>query len=214
MRVKWLGHAAFLITADNGTRIITDPYGDYPGLSYGRIAEEADIMVVTHDHGDHVGGKVRGNPKLVKGAGTQTVDGIEFRGLETHHDTSGGRERGSNTVFCFAVDRVRVCHLGDLGHVLSESQISEIGEVDVLMIPVGGFYTIDAGEATRVCDQIRPRVVFPMHYSTDKCAFPISGVDEFLKGKAGVSRKDSSEVELKPDNLPGGTEIVVLKHAL
>jgi len=214
MKVKWLGHSAFVITAEDGTRIMTDPFGDYPGLSYEPIQETVDIVVVTHKHGDHWGAKIKGNPKIVTGKGTTKVSGIEFKGLQTYHDTSKGSQRGENTVFCFTVNGLRVCHLGDLGHQLSESEIAEIGHVDVLMIPVGGYYTIDAVTAGRICDQIKPGLIVPMHYSNDKCAFPVSGVDEFLKGKSRVKRLDSSEAELKLEQLPEATEIMVLKHAL
>ena len=214
MKVKWLGHSAFLITADDGTRIITDPFGDYPGLSYKTIDEAADIVVVSHKHGDHFGAKVKGDPKMVTGSGKKEVLGIEFKGVETYHDTSKGKDRGANTVFCFTIDGLRICHLGDLGHQLSGSEIAEIGQVDILMVPVGGYYTIDASTATGVCDSIKPRVIIPMHYKNDKCAFPISGVDEFLKGKSRIRRLDSSEMELKSGQLPEEAEIVVLKHAL
>jgi L-ascorbate metabolism protein UlaG (beta-lactamase superfamily) len=214
MRVKWLGHAAFLVTANDGTRIVTDPYGDYASLSYKPIQEEADIVVVSHDHGDHVGGKVKGNPKKVTGAGSKKVGGIEFRGLDTYHDTSKGKERGRNTVFRFNVDGVRICHLGDLGHELAQSEVNEIGPVDVLMIPVGGLYTIDAATATKISEQLKPKVTIPMHYKTDKCTLPISGVDEFLKGKSGIRKLDSSEIEVKAGSLPQTAEIVVLKHAM
>jgi L-ascorbate metabolism protein UlaG (beta-lactamase superfamily) len=214
MKIKWLGHASFLITAEDGTRIITDPYGDYPGLSYAPINETADIMLVTHDHGDHLGGRVKGNPKQVTGSGSKKIGTIEFKGINTYHDTSKGSQRGKNTIFCFIVDGVRICHLGDLGHELSKSEVADIGLVDVLMIPVGGFYTIDAATASAVCEQIQPKVVLPMHYKNDKCNFPITGVDDFLKGKKNVKRADSSEIELKAVQLPQATEIVVLRHAL
>lgn len=214
MKFRWLGHSAFLITADNGARIITDPYGDYPGLSYGPIREAADIVVVTHKHGDHFGGRVKGDAKQVAGSGKKVVGGIEFRGVETHHDTSKGRERGPNTVFCFTVDGLKLCHLGDLGHELSEPAIAEIGQVDVLMVPVGGFYTIDAATATGICERVKPGVIVPMHYRNDKCDFPISGVEDFLKGKSNIRRIDDSEVELTKENLPRETEIIVLRHAL
>ena len=214
MKIRWLGHSSFLITAADGTRIITDPYGVYPDLNYAQIEETADIMVVTHKHGDHYGAKVRGNPKMVTGAGIKKVGNIEFRGVETFHDTSRGSQRGSNTVFCFAVDGVRLCHLGDLGHSLSASDVAAVGPVDVLMIPVGGFYTIDAATASKVCDQMKPKVIIPMHYRNDKCAFPITGVEDFLKGKTNVKRLNTSDLELKVGQLPETTEIVVLRHAL
>jgi L-ascorbate metabolism protein UlaG (beta-lactamase superfamily) len=214
VKIKWLGHAAFVITAEDGTRIMTDPFGKYPDLYYEPIQEAVDIVVVTHKHGDHWGAKIKGNPKIVTGKGTTKVGGIEFKGLQTYHDTSRGSERGLNTVFCFIVDGLRICHMGDLGHQLGESEIAEIGQVDVLMIPVAGYYTIDAVTASRICDQIKPRVIIPMHYRNDKCAFPITGVDEFLKGKSGVKTLDSSEAEFKLEQLPQATEIIVLKHAL
>lgn len=214
MKVKWLGHASFLITADDGTRILTDPFGDYPGLRYAPIKEAADIVVVSHDHGDHVGAKVGGNPTQVSGPGDHKVRGVEFKGLGTYHDTSKGKERGKNTVFSFTVDGIGFCHLGDLGHELSDSEIADIGPVDVLMIPVGGVFTIDAATASVVCARIKPRVAIPMHYKTSKCDFPIAGVEDFLKGKDKVREVDHSEVELDPKQLPDPTEIMVLTHAL
>ena len=214
MKVKWLGHASFLITASNGTRIITDPYGEYGGLSYNPIREAADIVLISHDHGDHTGAKIGGDPKIVTGAGSRQIAGIDIKGVATYHDTSQGKERGPNTVFCFTVDGMRACHLGDLGHDLSASEIEDIGRVDVLMIPVGGFFTIDAGTADSICERMKPGVIIPMHYRTDKCEFPIAGVDEFLQGKSAVKRLDTSEVELKPEDLPDKGEILVLKHAL
>jgi len=213
MKVKWLGHASFLITAGDGTRIIIDPFGDYPGLSYNPIQETAEVVIISHDHGDHRGAKIMGDPEEVTGAGREEIAGIEIEGLDTYHDTSKGSERGANTVFCFTVDGMRVCHMGDLGHDLSESEVARIGRVDILMIPVGGFYTIDAGTAGAICDRIKPRVVIPMHYKTDKCAFPITGVDEFLKGKSEVRKLETSEVDLALEKLPAKTEIIILKHA-
>jgi len=214
MKIKWLGHASFIITADDGVRIITDPFGDYPGLSYKPIDEAADIMVVTHKHGDHFGASIRGNPKQVSKPGLERIGAIEFKGIGTYHDTVKGKDRGENTVFCFAVDGVRICHLGDLGHKLTDSDVSELGRVDVLMIPVGGYFTINAATAGEICEKVKPRVVLPMHYSNEKCAFPIAGVDEFLEGKPRVKKLDATEVEFRKGQLPEETEIIVLKPAL
>jgi len=215
VKVKWLGHASFLITSEAGVKIITDPYHTGAGINYGEIREAADIVVMTHDHPDHSNlAAVKGKPQVVKGIGAQEVKGISFKGIAAHHDDARGSQRGPNTIFCFTVDGVRLCHLGDLGHQLSEEQADDIGELDVLMIPVGGFYTIDPAEANQVSDRLKPRAVIPMHYSTDKCVYPISGVEQFLAGKANVKRMDASEVEFKPSQLPAATEIVVLKHAL
>ncbi len=213
MKIKWLGHASFLITSDAGTKIITDPYETGGGLSYGQIKESADIVTVSHDHADHNNvAAVQGSPKVVRG--TVEVKGIKFKGIPTYHDDAGGRQRGKNTIFCFEVDGIRVCHLGDLGHRLNDSQVAELGTVDILLIPVGGFFTIDAKLAGQLCDRLKPKVIIPMHYKNDRCAFPIAGVEEFLRGKKEVSRLDASQVEFKAGELPPSTKVIVLKPAL
>ena len=117
-------------------------------------------------------------------------------------------------MFCFELDGIGVCHLGDLGHLLDDGQLKEMGSVDILLIPVGGFFTIDARTADKVCDQLQPRVIMPMHYRTEKSFPEISGVDEFTKGKNNVTRQDSSEVEFKAGQLPDSAQIMVLKPAL
>ena len=213
MKVKWLGHASFLITSDTGMKIITDPYATDDRLKYGDIRESADIVTVSHDHFDHNNAAaVGGDPVVVRGS--TEAKGIKFKGIPTHHDEAGGSQRGDNVIFCFEVDGVKVCHLGDLGHPLSDKQIAELGQIDVLLIPVGGFYTIDAAVATRLCGQLKPGVIIPMHFKNAKAGLPIAGVDEFLKGKQNVSQPDASEAEFKQGELPAETQIIVLKPAL
>jgi L-ascorbate metabolism protein UlaG (beta-lactamase superfamily) len=215
MKVKWLGHACFLITSKGGVRIITDPYAVGEDISYSPIKETADVVVVSHGHDDHSNvSAVQGKPEVVKGGGTRTAKGIQFRGIATYHDASQGERRGPNTVFCFTIDDIKLCYLGDLGHVLSLGQVNEIGAVDILFVPVGGFYTIDASVASRVCDQLKPKVIIPMHFKTPKCAYPIAGVEDFLKGKKNVRRVGGSEVEFEREKLPAATEIVLLQPAL
>jgi len=215
MKVKWLGHSCFLITSRGGLRVITDPYAVGGGINYSPIKETADVVVVSHDHGDHSNvSTVQGKPEVVKGSGTKTARGIQFKGIATYHDDSQGKQRGPNTVFCFTIDDIKLCHLGDLGHVLSPGQVSEIGAVDILFVPVGGFYTIDAPVASQVCDQLKPKVVIPMHFKTPKCAYPIAGVEDFLKGKKNVRKVMDSEVDLEQEKLPAATEIVLLQPAL
>ena len=215
MKVKWLGHASFMITSDTGTRIITDPYtpGDF-GLDYGEIKESADIVTVSHDHADHNNvATVGGNPEVVRG--TAEAKMVKFTGIPTYHDEADGSQRGNNVIFCFEVDGVKVCHLGDLGHSLTGSQVAEIGGVDILLVPVGGTFTIDSKVATEVCGKLTPRVIIPMHYQNERCSsFPVAGVDEFLQGKTDVSRPDACETELKASELPSATQIMVLKPAL
>jgi len=215
VKIKWLGHASFMITSDAGTKIVTDPYVTGGNLNYGEIEESADIVTVSHEHGDHNNvAAVGGKPEVVRGTVPVEIKGIKFDGIPTYHDDAGGSKRGNNTVFCFEVDGIRVCHLGDLGHRLGDKEVAELGKVDILLTPVGGFFTIDAKVATEVCSKLAPKVIIPMHYKNDRCSFPISGVDEFLQGKEGVSRLDASEVELRQGELPATTQIIVLKPAL
>ncbi|MBI4286354.1 MAG: MBL fold metallo-hydrolase [Chloroflexi bacterium] len=212
MKVKWLAHACFLITSDSGVRIITDPYELTNALTYAPVKETADIVTVSHDHFDHNNAKaVRGNPIIVRK--TTEVKGITFRGIPSHHDTTGGKERGNNTIFCFEVDSIKACHVGDLGHRLDDQQVKEVGPVDVLFLPVGGFYTIDAKVATQVVDQLQPKVAIPMHFKVERCGLPITGVAEFLKGKKNVTQLETSETEFKVGKLPNATQIIVLQPA-
>ncbi|MDD5288997.1 MAG: MBL fold metallo-hydrolase [Dehalococcoidales bacterium] len=215
MKVKWLGHASFLITSDKGVKIITDPYKTGPTLKYTEVKGPADVVTVSHEHYDHnCTSPIEGNPRIIRGTNPAEVKGIKFRGVATFHDENKGKDRGTNTIFCFEVDGVRICHLGDLGHKLSDQEIAQIGKVDVLLTPMAGFYTIDAEVATEVSAKLKPKVIIPMHFKNERCDFPVATVDDFLKGKKNVTRVNSSEIELKAGKIPAETTIIVLKPAL
>jgi len=218
MTIRFLGHASFLVTASSGAKIVFDPYepGGYGGaMRYGRLQEPADAVVITHDHADHNYARgVPGNPQVVKGAGAHSAAGLALRGIAAKHDTAGGSERGDDTVFCVEVDGVRLCHLGDLGHQLSEAQVAEIGTTDVLLIPVGGTFTIDADGATQVMRALNPRITIPMHFKTPKIDFPLAPVDGFLRGGGDVLRDGVSEITVTKQSLPAEPQVVVLEPAL
>ncbi len=209
MIIHWLGHACFIITAAAGTRVVTDPFDASVGYPFKGV--EAEVVTVSHGHSDHNAvSRVGGKPEVVKGAVEKTVRGIVFKGTATYHDGASGRKRGANTVFTFVVDGITVCHLGDLGHTLGPDEVNAIGKVDVLFLPVGGTYTIDAQQAAEVAEALKPRIIVPMHYKTDVIDFPISGVDAFLEGKPRVRRE--KVLELEAGKLPEETEIVVLDY--
>lgn len=175
MKIKWLGHSAFLITSQDGTKILTDPYATNQRIMYAPINESADIVTMSHEHGDHNNiAAVKGNPQAVRGAVSTTIKGIEIKGIQAYHDNEGGKKSGNNTIFCLTVDGVRVCHLGDLGHMLSDGQIADIGRVDVLLTPMAGNYTIDAATATELIGKLKPKVAIPMHYRNPKCDYPVT----------------------------------------
>jgi L-ascorbate metabolism protein UlaG (beta-lactamase superfamily) len=218
MRIKWLGHSAFLLTASDGTAVITDPYvpGSFSGqVKYGPIREPAHAVTVSHHHQDHDGvSGLPGQPVALDRTGAFKTGSISITGFETFHDSSKGSQRGRNTVYVFEADGLRVCHCGDLGHVLTAEQAAAIGRVDVLLLPVGGTFTVDAAAAQQVAEQLAARITVPMHYKTEKLGFGIAGVDDFARGKANVKRVGSPEVELSADTLPPAPEIWVLEHAL
>ena len=218
MKIKWYGHASFKITTDGGVRIIIDPYhsGAYGGaLSYGKIDEEADIVLTSHDHDDHNYTRdIKGKYELIKDAVQKEIKGVKLKGIPTFHDTSCGKDRCKNVMFLIEADNLRVLHVGDLGHTLEKEKISEIGKIDILLIPVGGYYTIDAKDATLIMQALNPKVTIPMHFKTEKCGFPISDVHAFTEGKENVKFIDSSEMEINEKTLPQSPEIYVLKHAL
>jgi L-ascorbate metabolism protein UlaG (beta-lactamase superfamily) len=152
---------------------------------------------------------------VVDKAGPAETKGIKISGVLTYHDDAGGTKRGNNIVFCFDIDGVKVCHLGDLGHPLSDKQAADIGDVDIVMVPVGGNFTIDADVATGVVNRLKAKVIMPMHYQNDRCpGFPVAGVEDFLKGKENIIKPDDSEIEYNQSGLPDTARIVVLKPAL
>jgi len=216
MKIKWNGHASFTITASDGTVLVTDPYdpAGYGGvLEYEPVSDTADAVLVSHDHADHnyVQG-LPGSPQVIKGAGQ--VKAIRIKGIDTYHDESDGSERGTNVMFTFTVDGVNICFAGDLGDQLSSEQIEAVGSVDLLLIPVGGTYTVDGEGAASVARALGARLVIPMHFKTEKCGLPITGVDDFLSRMENVKKFDENEIDLSADKLPtAGPEVWVLNHA-
>lgn len=216
MKIKWNGHASFTITSSEGAVFITDPYdpSGYGGvLTYDQVKDSADAVLVSHDHADHnfVEG-LPGSPKVVRGS--DQAGNVQINGIPTYHDESNGSERGDNTIFSFPIDGINICFTGDLGHQLSSEQVSAIGPVDLLLLPVGGTFTVDADSAVKVAEALNPRLIIPMHFKTAKCDLPIAGVEGFLEKMTNVKKLQQSEIELTPDKIPEtGPEVWVMDYA-
>lgn len=211
MKLKWMGHSNFLVTSDSGVRIVMDPFDESVG--YPMPKEAADIVVVSHEHHDHnhtsgVGGKFT----LINKPGTYMEKGIRITGVSTDHDDKGGRQRGKNIIFNLIVDGLNVCHCGDLGHILTPEQVSEIGHVDILLIPVGGYYTIDHDQAAQVVRQLKPAVILPMHYKTPATGYPIKDAAPFVQAMGGARNIAGTEIELNRNNLKEYAGVVLLKY--
>ena len=209
MKIKWYGHSCFLITTDGGLKILTDPFDETVG--YGLPAVQPDIVTVSHDHFDHNAvNLVAGDFEVVRGPGDHRVHGLNIHGLATYHDDVHGAKRGDNTVYTLQADGLKVTHLGDLGHTLSASQIMALRPVNVLLVPIGGFYTIDARQAKEVAEALNPDVIIPMHYKTPVMDFPIAAVDDFLKIMGRGERLHATTLEIAAsDLLPQGRVLVL-----
>ena len=212
MRIKYIAHSCFLIETGAGIRILTDPYepGAYDGaVKYSPVSEKADIVLVSHDHADHnwVAG-VTGDPVVLNRPGSETINDVQILGVPSYHDTTRGSERGENVVFRVLAEGMSVCHLGDLGHPLDEESAAVIRPVDVLLLPVGGTFAIDAKVAGQVRETLSPKLTIPMHFKTDGVDFPIDPVDSYLVGLDDVTRDGSSELEFSADGVPGGTIVL------
>lgn len=208
MRISWLGHASFLIES-GGKKLVTDPFDEK--LGYPVYIEEVDIATVSHEHWDHnAAGRLKGNPVQVRGVGEFAIDRFKIKGFPTYHDKSGGKQRGANTVYKICIEGINLLHMGDLGHVPSPEQYLQLGQVDLLLLPVGGVYTVDAQEAYQIVQDINPKVIIPMHFNTPHLSFELDPLEQFTCKFNQVIKQPY--LEITADNLPEQTEIVVLDY--
>lgn len=214
MTISWYGHSCFKITNQGGhLTILTDPFDKSIGLNPPRGA--ADIVIVSHDHSDHNNVKaVSGQPFVINNPGEYDIKGVRIIGCSSFHDNKQGEERGPNTIYLIKVDKIRICHLGDLGQEkLTDKQLETIGNVDILMIPVGGTYTINAREAAKIAKQVEPHLIIPMHYKVPGLKINLADLSEFLK-EMGVDKQTTvDKLTLKKKDLIGREmEVVVFKY--
>jgi L-ascorbate metabolism protein UlaG (beta-lactamase superfamily) len=192
--------------------IVTDPPDD--ALGYERPRIRADVVTISHEHPGHNSRTgFRGGPKFFAGPGEYEVKGVFVTGIATHHDSRNGVSRGDNVVFTFDFDGVTICHLGDLGHVPTQSQVQALSDVDVLLIPVGGLHTIDASKAAEVISLIEPRLVIPMHYKTAVERAKLDTLEKFVKEMGLAPLAPEPELKVTKSSLPEETQVLVLNYS-
>lgn len=222
--LTWYGHSCFLLESAKGARVLMDPLPVNLGYPPTPVDLHADAVTISHEYPDHANfSLLQGKPRVIRGLTAdkkgwirikERVKDISVRSVGVYHDAKRGAKNGLATVFIFETGGVRIAHLGDLGHALTDQQISAIGSVDVVLVPVGGFTTIDAQQATHVVDQIRPRLLaIPMHYKTDVVTTKeLAPVDPFLAGRPNVRRANSNRIAITGLRTKPSAEVVVLDY--
>lgn len=215
MKIAWYGQSCFklIVKANNGDKIIifTDPFDKSIGLTPPR--GNANLITVSHDHYDHNNVKaLSGDPFIVEGPGEYDVKGVFIKGVYSFHDGSKGSERGANTIYVIKTEELNICHLGDLGQAsLSSEQLDQIGDIDILMIPVGGVYTINGNEAVQIINQIEPKIVIPMHYKIPMLKEKINSVNRFLE-EIGTQKETTEELSIqRKDIVEEEMRVIVMK---
>lgn len=208
MKISWLGHASFLIES-SGKRLITDPCDERCG--YRPWSESVDIATVSHDHYDHSAVEhLQGNPRIIKEQLDQiSSDGFTIQGFRSYHDKKQGQERGFNYIYKITAENIDVLHMGDQGTLLDENLIRQIGKADIVMVPVGGRYTVDAADAAAIVAQLQPRIVIPMHYKTPQGTIQLAPVEDFVSRYNQVVK--CPVLTVNSAKLPEAMQVIVLE---
>ena len=221
--LTWYGQSCFLLESANGARIVMDPIPNNIGY-LPPVDLHADAVTISHEHPDHANlALVQGKPRVLRGLTAdkkgwmridEKVKDITVRTVGVYHDRKRGAELGLDTIFIFETGGVRIAHLGDLGHPLTDQQLSAIGSVDVVLVPVGGAETVDAQEATHVVDQIRPRLlIIPMHYKTEAVTSKeLAPINAFIAGRTSVRHEKSNRIAVTGLRTKQAAEVVVLGY--
>jgi L-ascorbate metabolism protein UlaG (beta-lactamase superfamily) len=208
MDVTWLGHGCFRLRGRSAA-VVTDPYPPAIGLKLQRL--DADLVTISHDHENHSYAQAVRAAYEIRGPGEYEVAGVSVIGFPTYHDHEKGAQRGRNTVYLIEIDDVRVCHLGDLGHGLDDTDAETVSSVDVLLVPVGGRTVISAAEAAEVVRQLEPRYVVPMHYAIPGLKVELDGVERFLKEMAVTAMEPQPKLSVQASSGEFETKVVVLE---
>ena len=210
MKIKCYGHSCFELQLNDGIKVITDPFDESVGYEVPGL--ECDIVTVSHEHHDHNNlYAVNGDYILINNTGNYEAKGIAIEGILTYHDDDMGRKRGKNIVYKYTIDGMTLCHLGDLGHILEVEQLEKLKGLDVLLIPVGGIYTINSIQAAELVKQLSPKVIIPMHYKTEKLKFDLEPVDNFVRAFETVKYVNESVLEIHKGMIDEDNRVIIMQ---
>lgn len=212
MKITWLGHSSFLIEDSKGRKVLTDPFDE--SLGYDTFIGAVDVVTISHHHFDHDYTKNLdlSQTEVLDKVGMFNLCDIPITGLPSFHDEVKGAKRGENIIYVLTIDGYRVCHLGDLGYVLTKEEINSLGNIDVLLLPVGGNYTIDSKEAYELTKILKSHIIIPMHYKTPHLSFPLDGVEHFLTFMKNVRKSDGNSINITGDISDMNNEVLILKY--
>ena len=209
MEITWLGHSCFRMKGKEAT-LVTDPYSESLGYPMSELA--ANIVTISHSHPGHsYADGVGDGPRVIRGPGEYEIADVLIIGMPTFHDSEEGGERGRNTIYLIEMDELRLCHLGDIGHLLSPQQVEELGNVEILLVPTGGVSTINAKVASELVRLLNPRIIIPMHYNTEMTSW-LDPVDDFLKEMGQKETVSQNKLLVTRSNLPSEARVVLLDY--
>ena len=206
LQIRWHGHSCFEIT--NRVTLVTDPH-DGKSIGIHAPSVTGDIILVSHDHYDHnsVKSVEKEDCKIITDTRKRNITNVEIKGIESFHDECRGDKRGNNIIYKFTMEDITFCHMGDLGHDLDEDTVQKIGDVDILFIPIGGTFTLDAKQAWRIIKKVKPRIAVPMHYKIGGLSLPITEIEPFLEKSKYEILKVGNEIDIEKEDLPEEPEV-------
>ena len=206
IQIRWHGHSCFEIT--NEVTLVTDPH-DGKSIGIHAPSVTGDIVLVSHDHYDHnsVKSVEKESSKIVTDTRKRNISNVEIKGIESFHDECHGEKRGKNIIYKFTMGDITFCHMGDIGHDLDDDAVRKIGEVDILFIPIGGTFTVDAAQALMIIEKVKPKIAVPMHYKIGGLSLPIAGIDPFLEKNERNVLKVGNEIDIEKEDLPEEPEV-------
>lgn len=214
MELVYLGHSSFRLRLLRGITVVTDPYKKLNGGLMRSV--KAEVVTISHQHSDHNSlARVEGEPFVISAPGEYEIAGVRITGLPSFHDKEKGKKQGRNVIYLIQMEQIKICHLGDLGHLLSDKLLEEVNDIDVLLIPIGGTDTINSQEAVKLCKALQPKIVIPMHYKAKglgKNFAKLETPESFLKDLGAKMRTGEKKLVLKKGSLPEETEVVLMER--